>query len=335
QPLDQVGEHPLVEQHKVTEHTVVLAALVLHRPAVALRERRQRFPAHTTQVQAAAEVTPRRRRGLRAGRVGEDPAHAPPHRLVDGGLPRGRPRLLTAVLEDARVAGPLEHADDAPALPAGAGAGGQPPQVEVGGDGPCGRPGEDGVGALADDGDLVRDGRDAVAFPAVGARAAGPFAALDLLVAGAPLPLDHPLDFVAGLHAELSGDQPAGGGGEVEAAGLDGAGLDGAGFAYVDVLLQLGGGAVEAVGVPGEDGAVAAVADGVEHARVVGAGFAAVGAEVVVGVDLHDGEAELGGEGFAVFALSVDAEAAAFAVFAHAAVDAGEGGVCWLVVHAP
>src|SRR5690606_5775537 len=70
QPLDQVGEHPLVEQHKVTEHTVVLAALVLHRPAVALRERRQRFPAHTTQVQAAAEVTPRRRRGLRAGRVG-------------------------------------------------------------------------------------------------------------------------------------------------------------------------------------------------------------------------------------------------------------------------
>jgi hypothetical protein len=82
---------------------------------------------------------------------------------------------------------------------------------------------------------------------------------------------------------------------------------------------------VEAVGVPGEDGVRVAVAEVLEELLVSGPGFAAVGGEVVVGVDGDDLDAELRGEGFAVLALAFDAEAGAFAVAADAAVDDGAG----------
>lgn len=96
-----------------------------------------------------------------------------------------------------------------------------------------------------------------------------------------------------------------------------------AAFGQVDVLLQLGGGAVQPVGVPGDDDGGGALVEVGEHLPVARALLAAVGGEVVVDVRLDDVPAVPVGEGLAVFALSVDAEMGAGAVLADAQVDDG------------
>src|SRR5207237_8071546 len=118
-----------------------------------------------------------------------------------------------------------------------------------------------------------------------------------------------------------AGDQPAGRGGEVDVAGLDG-GEGGVGVVEdVDERLQLGEPPVEAGRVVRDDAVDAAGAQVIEEPLVGGPAFLAERADVVVGVDVGDGPAAGVGEGAAVGFLAGDAEAGAFPVVGDAGVD--------------
>ncbi len=131
------------------------------------------------------------------------------------------------------------------------------------------------------------------------------------------------LGLLAGDRAEDPGGHPAGRCSEVDGSGLHGVGGDAAPVGQLDVLLQLDDGAGEPVGVPDDDDGGLALVEVGEHPPVVLAEFPGERGHVVVDVHLDDIPAVSFGEGFAVLALPVDAEAGAGAVLGDTHVDDG------------
>src|SRR5262245_38502197 len=129
-------------------------------------------------------------------------------------------------------------------------------------------------------------------------------------------PFADALGFLAGDGAEDAGDHAAGGGGEVDVPGPDGGDVSAGGLDGVDEGFEVGGPAVEAVGVVGDYRGDAAGAEVVEEAFVLGAFVGPEGGDVVVDVLGEVGPpagrsqltavGELAGYAFAVVSIEAD-----------------------------
>jgi hypothetical protein len=94
------------------------------------------------------------------------------------------------------------------------------------------------------------------------------------------------------------------------------------------ILFEFDHGAVQPVGVPGDDGVYMAGAHRLEQRQVAGPGLAAVGGYVVVGEGQDSLAAYLINERLAVLELTFDAQARAYPVTGNPCID-GEAG--WAV----